>query len=234
MQRMIAGLLLAGLIAGANVLAADEPKEKKDKAPAAPAPLDAKAAEEMKKSLQGALEQPLPKLTAAARKLAREVSASLRYDRGIAQLRARESLLEEARVEALTLVQSTAKERKELREQLEKERAAVRQQYKDDAKTAEQEEVVIIEMYLPNMQSLKAQEEKLNKLIKDTSAELARVRLTLRSLEREKSLAEKGLGAGMEMPTLPELKLGDGAAPEKTGPAPKRTLKEVQDLLKDL
>src|SRR5947209_10586900 len=218
----------AALPAAADPPAKDPPTRGAG-APAAPA-LDAKARAEAVAHLDRIVtEKESGKLLAAARKLGLELKASLDYDRPIAKLAAQERLLEQARGDAVVAALAAARERRERKEQLDKDLAEVKQQFKDAPGQGESEQVALVHTYLPTLRGLKQQEERCTQLIRDTTLRLLKVRRDKLSLEKSRKLAEQGLSDGrlVIVPPLPDWTAEVPRPAQQAPPPPKESLQQA-------
>lgn len=152
---------------------------------------DVEAAREVARQLQTILAQPLPKLLGAARRLVASVTASLDFDPEIARCRAREQLLQQARIDLLAEAGLAAKDRADLKKTLEEDILRIREQLADDKAGSEREIVALIQLYRPSLVALKEQEESCREQARRTDQKLAAVRRTRLGLEGQRRAAER-------------------------------------------
>ena len=233
--KLMVPISLTVLLVNGVVLQAQQQPDTEKKMPKT---VDEQQAKEMATKLNSMLNQPSDKLLEMARKLGRDVEASLTYGPQLAVLRTRERLLEQSGSRMADLAQQAVEQRQQLRTQLDEELERLRKEFGTQSKAGDQAIIEVIQAYRPVLLSLKEREKHCQHLAEQAQSKRVEVEQERVRVDRARRLAGLGLRPRdlALPPVLPNLPWNDGSGtPSKTqAPQEQESLEDALKSLKDL
>jgi predicted HTH domain antitoxin len=186
----------------------------------------------LKENINGSPEQ----LAKEAQRLVYEVQAELEYGKPIATLETHIRLIEDYRIAIGKRADDAAKERKEMARELTEEIERVKKQYNDSPETADSMQVNLIVAFRAPLRMLKEEEDNCRRQVADADRQLLTLRVKKATFVEKRKLGAKGILADRELaaPVLPALELSAAGAAATAPDAPKETLKEALESIKEL